>query len=390
MPPHPDAGRGDGTMFLRACLRLPYDPGAAASLRARARDFDGDWQSLLVLSRSERVAPLLHRAVRGRGIVPRAVARAWRRSRHSTALHNMLLLRELEPCLQQFAAARVPVIVLKGAALTTAVYRDLTLRPMADIDLLVRQEDRAATRRILEKRGYTAARAETHPGALFEYENEFLFAKSGTVKVWLDVHWSLVDSPHYQARIGMDWFWATAQPFAIADTPTSMLGPEALLMHLCGHLALHHRLKGLLWWHDIAEVIECYRGRIDWVQLLCRTRQYGLALPVYTVLRIVGEEWSAPIPPDVLGALRADRSSRQERRIFTWLTAAERPVGQRFWTDIVSLPHWGQRWRFARTQLLPSVAYMRQRYRIRHALLVPLYYPYRWLQGLRGLRTGSP
>ena len=32
--------------------------------------------------------------------------------------------------------------------------------------------------------------------------------------------------------------------------------------------------------------------------------------------------------------------------------------------------------------LLPSPAYMRHRYNIRHSLLLPLYYPYRWLVNL--------
>jgi hypothetical protein len=48
------------------------------------------------------------------------------------------------------------------------------------------------------------------------------------------------------------------------------------------------------------------------------------------------------------------------------------------------MPGWRQRVRFARTNLFPSAAYMRQRYQIKHPLLLPLYYPYRWLRGLRG------
>jgi hypothetical protein len=60
------------------------------------------------------------------------------------------------------------------------------------------------------------------------------------------------------------------------------------------------------------------------------------------------------------------------------------PAGARFWTDLAGITGWRQRLRFARTNLFPSAAYLRQRYAIPHPLLVPLYYPYRWWRGLRG------
>lgn len=63
------------------------------------------------------------------------------------------------------------------------------------------------------------------------------------------------------------------------------------------------------------------------------------------------------------------------------LTAAQRPTARRFWADLASLPTWQQRLRFAGLHLLPSPAYMRQRYAISHAALLPAYYLYRWVSG---------
>ena len=65
----------------------------------------------------------------------------------------------------------------------------------------------------------------------------------------IDVHWSLFDSPYYQDRNAMDWFWDTAEPVLYRRSSST----EALLIHLCGHLALHHGTRGLLWGHDIVE-----------------------------------------------------------------------------------------------------------------------------------------
>lgn len=375
--------------FLCACLRLRHDPSAIDAVRAGARERAESWEAALARMEGERVAPLLHRTIGDLEILPVATENALAQSYRFTSLRNLLLLRALSECLRQLAAAQVPAIVLKGAALAEVVYGNIALRPMGDIDILVHPHDVAPVRGILEGLEYVLDRVETHPGALAEHENELSFSRPGHITANIDVHWSLFDSPYYQSRLAMDWFWQTAEPARIANEPALMLGPEAQVIHLCGHLGLHHQAEGLLWWHDVAEVLVFYRHRIDWTELLSRTRAYGLLLPVRTVLTRVAADWRAPVPADVLATLLADDASADEQRIFAGLSAAKRPAGQRFVSDLTSMSGWRQRLRFARTNLFPSAAYMRQRYRIAHPLLLPLYYPYRWLRGLRGVRGPS-
>lgn len=372
--------------FLRACLCLRRDGSASArdAVDVGAHAWDGHWAALERVVEAERVGPLMHHTLRAAGIgLP--LAEALQQSYHLTALRNLLLLRELGACLRELAAAGVPVIVLKGAALIETVYDNPSLRPMGDADLLVARHDLATAQRALTGLGYTLASLETHPGAVSEYENELTFRKPGRQDTWIDVHWSLFDSPYYQGRVTMDWFWDTARPASIADVPSQVLGPEALLLHLCGHLTLHHQATGLLWWNDIAEVLERERDAIDWPALLSRTCEYGLLLPLRTVLARVATEWQAPVPPAVLEALHAQSASPTEQRVFEELNAGQRTARDRFLSDLNSMAGWRQRLRFARTSLFPSPSYMRRRYRIRHPLWLPFYYPYRWLRGLLGL-----
>ena len=94
-------------------------------------------------------------------------------------------------------------------------------------------------------------------------------------------------------------------------------------------------------------------------------------------------EWGAPIPAEVLRQFAEARPSTAEADVFARLSGAE-SAGQRFWTDLRSMGSWRRGLHYARTNLLPSVAYMQRRYGIRSRWLVPLYYPYRWLRGLRG------
>jgi hypothetical protein len=62
-----------------------------------------------------------------------------------------------------------------------------------------------------------------------------------------------------------------------------------------------------------------------------------------------------------------------------------RPPAQRFWADLWGQPGWDQRAAFAMRQLFPTPAYMRQRYQTGTGWALPLFYPYRWLLGVRGV-----
>jgi hypothetical protein len=371
--------------FLRACLRADRDPSAAGQVRARSAELERDADAFLEAIDAERLGPLLYRRAGKLGILPAVLVEALHARYRLTGVRNLVLLRELGSVLAALAAARIPVIVLKGAALIELVYRHVALRPMCDADLLVRQDDLPAAQRVIEALGYAIARAETHPGVLAEYENEIVYFRTGSLSAPIDLHWSLFDSPYYQRRVAMDWFWESAESSSIGGVPALVLGPEALLVHLCGHLALHHAALGLLWWNDIAEVLTQYGQRIDWTRFVSTVEQLGVLLPVRTVLTRSAEEWHAPLPEPAVWAMACGRVSPDERRAFDRVSAGEQPVARRFWADLASMPEWRQRLRFARTNLFPSAEYMRRRYRIPYPFLLPLYYPYRWLRGLRGV-----
>lgn len=381
-----------GVQFLNLCLQGRWDPTALQAARDFLMQDNLNWEALLQIARDRGLAPLLYFVVRGRDLLPPQFEQELRLIYFLNARRNLLLFRRLEEALCCLTAEHVSVIVLKGAALAEAVYGNPAVRLMSDFDLLVRQTDIAAALRVLAALDYERVHVEAQAGDTFVYENEVALVRPGEVETPIEIHWSLFDSPYYQYRLPMDWFWRTAVPLTIGKAAVRMLGPEALVLHLCGHLLLHHGggEPGSLWLYDVAEVIASYGGRMDWGQVLARAQTCDLVLPVQQILVRLDEELHAPIPPAVLGRLRTLRPSRGEERVFAQLTAARRPVAQRFWVDLVGMPGWGPRWRFAWRSLFPSAGYMEYRYNIPHRLMVPLYYPYRWLLGLRSaLRWGG-
>jgi hypothetical protein len=372
--------------FIRGMLAATRDPLAAATLATGiGRALDGE--ALRQLIERERVGPLLHRALRGNAVLSPETCATLRDAYRATAMRNLLLLNALRSVLERLAADGIPTIVLKGAALAQPVYGSLALRPMSDLDILVRRRDIGRARAIAEDLGFRPAALETHSGALAEYENALAFTKPDVVRIDLDVHWSLVDSPFYQRKLSMAWFWASARVQPLGGLSAATLGPEALLLHLCAHLMLHHRGAGLLWWNDIAELLHA-ESALDWDQAFERCRECQLLLPMREALTHLAAEWRAPIPSDALHRFADAHPQRDEVAVFNRLRVPA-AAGRRFWTDLRSLANWRQRLRFARTHLLPSATYMQSRYGIRRRWLVPMYYPYRWLRGARGAFGGK-
>jgi hypothetical protein len=164
-----------------------------------------------------------------------------------------------------------------------------------------------------------------------------------------------------------------------------MLGPEALLLYLCAHLTLHHRGGGILWRHDVAEVLYRYGKELDWDCLLRRAGDYDLVLPLQQVANEVAEGWQVALPDGVAERLISLQPSAHERKVYARMTADFRPVVRRFWGDLAGIPEWRGRLRYAWRHMFPSTGYLRQRYAVQHDALLPFYYLYRWYVGIREL-----
>lgn len=376
------------SQFLRLCLRGHWNPTALQAARTLALHSELDWDALRQIARSERLAPLLYHILGDLDIIPLPLKQDLRNAYHRNACRNTVLLGELTKVLHHLAAQGVDVIVLKGAALASMVYKNIAVRPMCDLDLLIRQQDLPVARQVLAAIGYTSKYAEMQTGFNEEFRNEEALYKPGLVDTYVDLHWRLVSPSYYQRTLSSDWFWETALPTQIGGAPALVLGNEAQVLYLCAHLLLHHSGHGLLWLHDVASVLTFYQAQIDWEQILIQSQAYNLVLSVRQILTQVADEYHAPIPAHVLEQLHVLHPSSDEEQVFTWRTAKHQTMALRLFTDVVGMPNWLQALHLAWNTLFPTRAYMQHRYTILHPALVPLYYPYRWFRGLKRIPSG--
>ena len=367
-------------------LLRPDAPEDAVQQALRALDAPPAWEALLDEAGQEGVTPLLYRALTP--LRPQVPAEVWPRLSRGyfhTAARNLWLLEEAKRVVHSLSHRGVEALVLKGAALAERVYGSPALRPMGDLDLLVHREQVAAARAALAEWGYVAPQAEHIAGAVEAFESQQAWTRrdpaTGMATV-CELHWHLLDAPFYQRTMPLEWFWQSAVPLAWGVAGARTLGPEAQLLHLCAHLALHHQGRGLLWTCDVDRVLRREGEGIDWGLLGERAEAYHLVLPLRHVVEQAVAWLGTPLPAEAMERLRTLRPTPQEARLFATLAGPPRGAIPRFLDDLAQLGGWRARGRFVWANVFPAPAYMRQRYGIHRGWLLPGYYAYRLAKGL--------
>lgn len=363
--------------------------GRAAAGEIALLDFR-DWAGLVDLAMHERLAPLLHAALRARGIPAAIPPDTWEKLRaegQDAVIRALVLRKELEHLLAVLAGEpAIPVVLLKGAALAWTVYPHPALRPMGDIDVLV-PEGRlgAAKARLLEKGCREAAPEfpEVTAGLRLPTAHHVILASPNVHGLHVEVHATLLPGVDAAAARAADSFWNQTEIFPFpADAKgcshrlATRLAPAPQLLHLAAHCALAHgavrRRADLLWLHDIHLLLEKHGAAIDagelWRAALRLDWETGLA----TALRQTKEYFGTSCAAALLAAGES-RSSMSP----VWAAAqAVRLDGFRHGLATVA-PR--DRTRFVLGVIFPQPEFIRFRYHPRPGWLWPLCYLYRWV-----------
>jgi hypothetical protein len=274
------------------------------------------------------IAPLLYYRLQQidlTEVLPSAALQVWQRAYYATALTHRLFSQALQRVLRALQAGGTAVIVLKGAALAETVYPSPAVRPMRDVDLLVRAADLARVEDTLRALGYRLTEGP-HPKAWWRaqhYHWTFRQPAAPPLDMPLEVHWHL-DRPSRPFAIEIEGLWQRAVPTTIAGVDTRILAPEDQLLHLCLHTCRHaggplHEGRmnlRLLSFCDLAAVIQHDASTMDWAQLARRAQQWGVAPYVALPLQLARDLVGAAVPEAALAALEAERV---DARLLGWV-----------------------------------------------------------------------
>lgn len=348
----------------------------------RALRFPDDIIAIAEAARSHALAPALWQRLKPwSDALPAEVREALEASYWQTAARNTLLYHELGRVLACLKRHDVRVLVLKGAALAEAVYENIALRPMGDVDLLLPKEALQGAIAALQTLGYRADLREEQPGFAAEYENEVALAhdESGMA---LELHWHLIDAAFYLQRIPEAALWEHAVPITIGGQATEIFDPQATLVYLCAHWVLHHQGRNLRWLYDLDLFLRRHQADLDWPQAWAIAQAWSLVLPTQQAVGQCLAWMDTPLPETARRQLEALSASAQERRAFAYLTSPQRDVISRFWGELVMMQGLRHTFRYLWHCVFPSRDYMAKRYNVPEGRALWPYYLLRVVKGV--------
>jgi hypothetical protein len=209
-----------------------------------------------------------------------------------------------------FDAHRVPFVLLKGEALSKALYPQEGLRPYGDIDLLIRPETYEAAKDILAGLGFRL-RLPTKEAEKLRLFGEIVFDKNGPFTVTVDLHWdTLMTSWEPQSLFSEHETWASVDSIRLGNQALPVLSGELLLIYLCVHFAFHHVFDGLLLLCDLFLVLRRDAERIDWDRLIAMANRCHCQHALYYSLLFVKALMAGEVPSGILDRLRPPATIR--------------------------------------------------------------------------------
>lgn len=271
-------------------------------------------------------------------------------------LSATLRMKELINMLGCLRDKDIETILLKGAALTMTVYRDLGLRPMQDIDLLIRRDELARATATLCDLGYQRYRPLGPPAQARtdDFHGEVAYVKNCGFTVAIEPHWTLGHKYPYSGRINVDGLWQRAKRARFKGVDAPVLCPEDSLIHLCLHLFQHGQDFWLVPACDIKALVDHYKDSFGWKSFLDRVFKFHLCLPVKYSLVKTSELFHAPVPGYVWEELNAYKPAKSEKRIFSLFAGRDRQSGIVTLADLLTIPGTTQKLNYVFATLFPS------------------------------------
>jgi len=325
--------------FPRLCKGKGW-PATEQELLLNASLFSGEeairswkrWTGLIDVHRIDqascRLLPLAVHNLEKEGIKDPFLTR-FRGLKKKTWYKNQILFKTLKDVLLLFHKNRIRTMVIKGAALIPLYFKDLSIRPQNDVDILIRPEWVSSASRILKKSGWDikgkpkkGIKKETlivRPAATFE---------KGAISC-IDLHWHAVKECVYpEADHG---FWKHARSMKIAGINASVMSPSDQLYLTCIHASRHQAnwepLPSVTWITDCVYILRGSYNEIDFHRILDQAQKHNLVLPLRIAFDYLNQKFDGSFPSEFMNQLKKTKISAVEYNEFRTRQKASRFTG---------------------------------------------------------------
>ncbi len=306
---HVDAGQ---CHLLRAILPGPEGPAPHYARWRECVDFED------LDSGSFRLLPMLFRSLEGCGRRDDLFERIKGVYRY-TLFKNSLIRAHFRRTATALHEAGVGLMALKGGAMLLRYYPDCGVRPMNDIDILVRRRDARAAMGVLRGQGWSCSYAMAPERALGVY-NSLPFAADRGFE--LDLHWRIMTE--YGGRMEEGELWDAAVAVEDDGVPVRILSPEDQVMHACAHGVKWNVLPPIRWIPDLAAILRTDGRVMDWDRLARAAARRNLTTAVRACLEFLRDNFGLAGLDEPLRELARTSVPRREAALFRLRTSPPR------------------------------------------------------------------
>ncbi|MEN8221983.1 MAG: nucleotidyltransferase family protein [Acidobacteriota bacterium] len=240
---------------------------------------------------------------------------------------NNLLLKTALNVFEKFKEEGIDFTVLKGLHLNSAYYKNLSLRPMNDIDFLVSWGQAERVGNILFDNGWEYLYHVKYP--VFS-KNSMSMVKSMGFRdksgYSLDLHWNLLN---HRCFPGADRYFLNRRiSLEIAGENFMALCPEDLILFLLEHSAYFSNAPSIRWVADLVVVLRKEKN-LDWDIIIDNITRFNLEVPVLVMLEYLLNEFGIN---EVLLPVRKIRElpvSEKSKKLYKNMLPSNTHIGNR-------------------------------------------------------------
>jgi hypothetical protein len=299
---------------------------------------------------------------------------------------NEIFYKHFQKTANALSDKGISVIALKGIFLAEVIYKEIGLRPMSDIDILVKKEDTEESIKTLLDTGYAF-----HEIVKTKYISKFYHNKhlpplvSGNISIELHIEAQAEVSGY---NVNINDYWKNAISSGQSDTRSLALSPNDLLQYLCLHLD-NHFYSGkiqLYLFCDIAEVLKYYRNDFNWEMFYKSCDEYNCTKNVYRHLILAHKYFDAPLPEDLLNQINFYSDQQTEKLFIYYLKGEKKKISDEILHSTVSnlkkVKGTRKKILYLIHDIFPSGAFIKKRYKVKNRFLIFVYYLVRFKTGV--------
>ena len=320
-------------------------------------------------------------------LIPDSVLNKFKSVYFKCLSRNISIYATFNKIIDLFFQNNIQIIALKGIYLAEFLFKDIGLRQLSDIDLLIKADDTEKCCDLLINAGYTFTFKSKKINILRQsHIDKHLppFSKNG---ITIELHTRL-NTTIQSYNIDVKECFERSVLTNINGIETFVLCPEDLAIHLLVHIDNHFKAGKITlnYFYDIVLLLNYFSDSFNWKAFEDTCKKYNCYEIVFGYLILVNKYFNINIPPDIFNNAKLTDNIKIENKFIIYINNEginenENKVIPNI-QSISKISGFSNKLFYLYGDLFPTKKFMIRNYKITNTKFVYFYYVLRIYKGI--------